>query len=77
VVLIGNSNGFETVLEKAKLDGHDLHDIEIYIEKKISYVHSKIDLLPTINGLKTMEKCIARFENGASDSLSSSITMVK
>ena len=50
------------------------HDIEIYIETKISYVHSRIDLQPTIDAIGTLERCIARLEKGTADSLNRVLT---
>ena len=66
---------FETALEKTKLDTHDTHDIDIYIEQKLGYVHAKIDLTPTINGLMTLEKCIYRLDKGTSDTLGSVLSI--
>jgi len=63
-------SAFETALEKTKLDGHDTQDIDIFIEQKLSYVHAKVDLKPTISGLLTLEKCIYRLDKGTVDNLS-------
>ena len=66
-------SAFETALEKTKLDSHDIHDIDIYIEQKLDYVHAKIDLTPTIDGLMTLEKCAYRLDKGSSDTLGSTL----
>ena len=67
-------SAFETALEKTRLDGHDIHDIDIYIEQKINYIHSKINLKPTIDGLNILNKCIYRLEKGSSDSLATALS---
>ena len=53
---------FSKALERSKLDGHDTHDIEIYVEQKLHFIHAKIDLLPTITGLITMDKHILQLD---------------
>ena len=67
-------SAFETALEKTRLDGHDIHDIDIYIEQKINYIHSKINLKPTIDGLNILNKCIYRLEKGSGDSLATALS---
>jgi len=56
---------FDKVLEKNRLDGQDTHDIDIYVEKKISYLHAKIDLKPTIVGLISLDRFTTKLEKGA------------
>jgi hypothetical protein len=65
---------FETALEKTKLDGHDTQDIDILIEQRLSYIHAKIDLTPTIDGLRILEKSIYRLDKGTADNLSIVLT---
>ena len=66
------SLAFDTVLDKIRLDGHDSHDIDIYVEKKLSYLHVKIDLKPAITGLLTLNKFALQLEkNAESDTLNS------
>ena len=60
---------FENVLEKAKIDGIDNHDVDIFVEKKIRFLHAKIDLKPAINGLITLEKCVSQLAKSSADSL--------
>jgi len=67
---VQNNHAFEKALERVKLEGHDNHDIDIYIERRISYLHSKIDLRPTHDGLLMLEKCALRFEQGSNTALS-------
>ena len=69
-ILFNTCCAFEKVLERIKLDGHDTHDIDIFIEQKLSYIHAKVDLEPTITGIVTLEKCIYRLEKGDSNQMS-------
>lgn len=66
-LLCETCSAFETALEKTKLDAHDKHDIDIFIEQKLGYIHAKIDLAPTIKGMETLEKCIYRLDEGCRD----------
>ena len=70
LILIKTCIAFEKVLERVKLDGHDTHDIDMYIEQKLSYVHAKVDLEPTITGIVTLEKCIYKLEKGNANQMS-------
>ncbi len=62
MALLDTCDAFTRALEKTRLDGHDTHDIEIYIEQKIQFIHAKIDLKPTIIGLLSLEKFALRLE---------------
>lgn len=73
VIHLDTCFAFTKALERSKLDGHDSHDIELYIEQKIHYIHSKIDLRPTIAALLTLNKCITQLSKGVADSLNSSL----
>ena len=70
VVVLQPSFAFEKALERVKLEGHDNHDIDIFVERRISYLHSMIDLRPTQDGLLLLEKCTLRFEQEANTPLS-------
>lgn len=61
---------FSKALERIKLDGHDDFDIDIYVEKRISYLHAKIDLQTTLDGVLSLEKLVYRLDLGPPDSLS-------
>ncbi len=65
---------FERALDKAKIDGVDTHDLDIFIERKVKYLHSKIDIKPAIVGLLALEKCVNQLEKGNSDSLEMSMS---
>jgi len=70
VILFHSSHAFDKALERVKLEGHDNHDIDIFIEKRINHLHSRIDLKPTKDGLLMLEKCVLRFEQNANTALS-------
>jgi len=70
IAFVHSTHAFEKALERVKLEGHDNHDIDIYIERRITYLHSKIDLKPTHDGLLMLEKCALRFEQGSNTVLS-------
>jgi len=61
---------FDKALERIKLEGHNDHDIDIYIERRITFLHARIDLKPTQDGLLLLEKCQLRLEQGSSTPLS-------
>ncbi len=64
---------FTKALERIKLEGHDNHDIDIYIEKWINYLHSRIDLKTTQDGLLTLEKLAYRLDLGPPESLNKAL----
>ena len=66
---------FSKALERSKLDGHDTHDIEIYVEQKLHFIHAKIDLLPTITGLITMDKHILQLDKRMWGTLGSTLNV--
>ena len=74
LALLDTCSAFTRALEKNRLDGHDTHDIEMYIEQKIHYIHAKIDLGPTVSGLLLLEKFVYKLEKGSADTLSSSLS---
>ncbi len=60
--LVDESDTFGEALHKTRLDGHDTHDMDFFVEHKLSYVHAKIDMQPTIDGLTVLEKMKYRLE---------------
>lgn len=68
--LLCTCSAFDKALERIRLDGHDSHDIDFFIEQKLSYIHAKIDLRPTLEGMTTLEKCIYRLEKGNPNKIS-------
>jgi len=70
VVLVLQTECFDKALERMKLEGHYDHDIDIYIERRINFLHSRIDLRPTQDGLLLLEKCTLRLEQGSTTPLS-------
>jgi len=68
---------FDKVLEKNRLDGQDIHDIDIFVEKKISYLHAKIDLKPAVVGLISLDKFTTKLEKGSGQADSLNAVMSK
>ena len=64
---------FEKILDKSKIDGVDTHDLDIFIEKRVRYLHAKVDLKPAILGLLTLDKCVKQLAKGPSDTLESTL----
>ena len=56
-------SSFTKALEKIRLEGHDDHDIDIFIEKRITYLHSRVDLTTTLDGLQMLEKYAYRLDH--------------
>ena len=73
LTLFDTCSAFVKALERSKLDGHDAHDIELFIEQKVNFIHSKIDLQPTITGLDTLNRCAVQLKGVAIDSLGASL----
>lgn len=72
-VMIAQSMAFEKILAKAKIDGIDTHDLDIYIEKKVRYLHVKIDIKPAVTGLMTLNKCVEQLAKSTHDLLEYSL----
>lgn len=70
VAVVQYGQAFDRALERVRLEGHDNHDIDIYIERRISFLHSRIDLKTTKDGLLLLEKCVLRLEQGSNSPLS-------
>ena len=56
-------SSFTKALEKIRLEGHDDHDIDIFVEKRITHLHSQIDLTTTLDGLQLLEKYTYRLDH--------------
>ena len=46
VTIVHNSESLDTELNEMRREGLEYHDISIYIEEKVEYVHSRIALKP-------------------------------
>ena len=69
IVLVDSCLAFGEALHRTKLAGHDTHDVDVFIEQKLGYIHAKIDLRPTTDGLLTLEKAIFRLDKSKSNNL--------
>jgi hypothetical protein len=74
LTLLDTCFAFRKALERSKLDGHDSHDIELYIEQRLHFIHAKIDLRPTISGLITLNKFSTKLEGRMPDSLGATLS---
>lgn len=74
IAFIDTGVSFTKALERSKLDGHDSHDIELYIEQRLNFIHAKIDLRPTITGLISLNKFATKLDGKQADSLGSSLS---
>ena len=57
-----------------RLEGIEKHDISIYIEERVEYVHSRISLKPIITGIDQAAKLSIAFENRANTTLGRILT---
>ena len=73
LTLFDTCSAFVKALERSKLDGHDSHDIEFFVEQRVHFIHAKIDLRPTITGLITLNKCAVQLDRVSTDSLGTSL----
>jgi len=71
--LVSQISSFDKVLEKAKIDGIDSHDLEIFVEKKVRHLHVKIDLKPAITGLISLDKFATQLSKNSPESLESAL----
>jgi len=45
-------NSFDTEIESMREEGLDKHDISIFIEERVEYIHSRISLKPLVSGIE-------------------------
>ncbi len=57
------------MLAKAIIDGVDIQDLDVYVERKVKFLHVKIDLKPAISGLITLNKCVELLAKSSQESL--------
>ncbi len=69
-----NCSAFMKALERSKLDGHDSHDIELFVEQKLHFIHAKIDLRPTQTGLITLKRYSLKLDSRMADSLGATLS---
>ena len=65
ILQIRLSSSLDNELQTMRLEGIEKHDINIYIEQRVEYVHSQILLNPIITGIEQATKLSAEFENRA------------
>jgi len=51
-VAISTVSSIDTELENMRQENIETHDVSIFVEKKIEYIHSRISLKPLISSLE-------------------------
>ena len=59
---IGQTVAFDKELERTRLDGHDNHDINLYIEQNVYFLHARMNLKPAVIGLVTLKLYVNKLE---------------
>jgi hypothetical protein len=60
--VIGQTLAFDKELERTRLDGHGILDINLYIEQNVYYLHARMDLKPAVIGLVTLKLYVNKLE---------------
>ena len=68
-VLVSTVNSFDTEIDNMRQEGFEKHDISIYTEERVEYIHSRITLQPLISSIEYSRTITASFENKANSSL--------
>ena len=63
------SHAFDTEIENMRQEGLEKHDISIFVEERVEYIHSRITLLPLINSVEYGRKMSTTFDARAKSSL--------
>jgi hypothetical protein len=62
-------NSFDTEIDNMRQEGFEKHDISIYAEERVEYIHSRITLQPLISSIDYGRRITATFEIKANSSL--------
>lgn len=63
------AKGIDAVIESMREEGLEKHDISIFLEEKVEYIHSRIALKPLFTGIEHAEKLSKEFINRAKTEL--------
>ncbi len=58
---------FDKELERTRLDGLDNHDINLYVEQKVTFLHARMDLKPAVLGLVTLKLFVHKLETSVAN----------
>ena len=67
---IGQTTAFDKELERTRLDGLDNHDINLYIEQNVYFLHAKMNLKPAVIGLVTLKLYVNKLETDVANPMS-------
>jgi len=62
-------NGLDSEIESMREEGLQKFDISVYIEERVEFIHSKIDLKPLLNGIRNAKKLSTDFDRSQNTSL--------
>ena len=65
---INRVDAFDTEIENMRQEGLERYDISIYVEERVEYIHSRIDLKPLISSIDHGCKLTIEFETLANSS---------
>ena len=60
--VVGQTLAFDKELERTRLDGLDNHDINLYVEQNVYFLHAKMNLKPAVIGLVTLKLYVNKLE---------------
>jgi len=67
---IQRTDSLDTEIEEMRLEGLEKHDISIFVEEKVEYIHSRISLKHMIVGLEHVDKLSKLFGNRVNSTFS-------
>ena len=67
-LVFGATNGFDTEIENMRREGIERHDISIFVEEKVEYIHSRITLQPLLTSIEYGRKMSYTFGQKANTS---------
>ena len=58
----GQTLAFDKELERTRIDGLDNHDINLYVEQNVYFLHARMNLKPAVIGLVTLKQFVNKLE---------------
>jgi len=72
VILLYNfsiSNAFDTEIDSIRQEGFEKHDISIFVEERVEFIHSRVQLQPLLSSIEYSRKASLAFSAKANTSL--------
>ncbi len=69
ILFISHVSSFDTELESIRQENIESHDVSIFIEERVQYIHSRISLKPLISGIELGTKLSYMFLSKANTTL--------